>query len=76
MRTREYAGTDLTEIRQFFMEDCDRPYTRVVEDKGLEGFTLSAPNGDYSEEQAASEGRLMYVVVWPRREGGYWAEEY
>lgn len=76
MNTKEYAGTDLQEIREFFMQDSEIRYTRVVEDRGTEGFTLSAPNGDYSEEEAAAEGRLIYVVVWPRAEGGYWAEEY
>lgn len=76
MSTKEYAGTDLREIREFFMRDNDIRYTRIVEDKGPRGFTLSAPNGDYTEEQAAAEGRLIYVVVWPRTEGGYWCEQY
>lgn len=76
MSAKEYAGMDLSEIREFFMQENEIHYTRVVEDKGVDGFTLSAPNGDYSEEQAATEGRLIYVVVWPREGGGYWCEEY
>lgn len=76
MNTKEYAGTDLQEIRDFYLNNNNIRYTKIVEDNGKEGFTLSAPNGDYTEEQAAAEGRLIYVVVWPCKEGGYWAEEY
>jgi hypothetical protein len=74
--TKEYAGTDLQEIREYFTQDHEIRYTRVVKDDGAKGFTLSAPNGDYSEEEAEAEGNLIYVVVWPRAEGGYWCEEY
>lgn len=77
MRSKHYAGTDLQEIRDYFLNDHDIRYTQVVEDKGSQGFTLSAPNGDWTEAEAAAQGRLIYVVVvWPRAEGGYWSEEY
>jgi hypothetical protein len=72
MSTKEYAGTDLNEIRQFFTEDNEIRYTTVVEDRGADGFTLSAPNGEWGEANDVH----IYVVVWPRAEGGYWCEEY
>ena len=71
MSTKEYAGMDLQEIRRFFMEDNEIRYTTVVEERP-DGFTLSAPNGEWGEV----EGVDIYVVVWPRAEGGYWCEEY
>lgn len=72
MNTKEYAGDDLSEIRQFFMQDHDIEYTEVVEDRGVDGFTLSTEN----EEEDCGYGNRLYVVVWPRTEGGYWSEEY
>ncbi len=67
---KEYAGTDLTEIREFFMEDHEIRYTEVVEDRSAEGFTLSTPSDQFDS------GYRLYVVVWPRKEEGYWCEEY
>lgn len=72
MGTKEYAGTDIGEIRQFFMEENEIRYTTVFEDRGADGFTLCAPNGEWGK----AVGAYIYVVVWPRAEGGYWAEEY
>lgn len=69
MNTKEYAGDDLNEIRDFFMHDHEIRYTEVHDDKGVEGFTLST----YPDEDS---GYTLYVVVWPRKEGGYWCEEY
>lgn len=71
MSTKEYAGDDLSEIRTFFMQDNEIPYTEVVEDRGAEGFTLSTEQDDDVEWD-----NRIYVVVWPRKEGGYWCEEY
>lgn len=71
MSTKEYAGDDLSEIRTFFMQDNEIRYTEVVEDRGAEGFTLSTEqDGDVEWDNR------IYVVVWPRTEGGYWCEEY
>lgn len=70
MNTKEYAGDDLSEIRTFFMQDNEIRYTEVVEDRGADGFTLSTPSDEYES------GYCVYVVVWPRAEGGFWCEEY
>lgn len=65
---REYAGTDLVEIRSWYT--TERGYTGVVETKA-DGFTLYRPHHDKPAHDCAQ------VVVWPRRDGGgYWAEEY
>lgn len=69
---KEYAGTDLSEIREFFMRDHEIEYSEVFEDRGPDGFTLSTES---DEEELGYDNRL-YVVVWPRKEGGYWCEEY
>ena len=70
MASKEYAGDDLEEIREFFMRDNEVRYTEVYADKGAEGFTLSTDSDEYES------GYTCYVVVWPRSEGGYWSEEY
>lgn len=69
MSTKEYAGDDLSEIRSFFMQDNEIRYTEVFEDRGAEGFTLNT----FDEDGVTY---ACFVVVWPRKEGGYWCEEY
>lgn len=63
---REYAGTQLGEIRDALMEEG---FSEVGEDLS-NGFTLWRPFDDLPRTQC------VHVTVWPRAEGGYWCEEY
>lgn len=70
MATKEYAGTDLAEIRATLVEEG---FTELHEDNGANGFDLWRP----FDELPSTE--CVHIVVWPRKEedgGGYWAEEY
>jgi hypothetical protein len=64
---REYAGTDLTEIRAALREEG---FTETHEDRGELGFDLWRPfDSNLSHE-------CTHVTVWPRDDGGFWSEEY
>jgi hypothetical protein len=65
--SREYAGTNLTEIRERLREDG---YTEVHEDRGEGGFDLWHPHDDLPSHAC------VHAVVWPREDGGFWVEEY
>lgn len=71
MATKEYAGTDLAEIRAAL---TDEGFTELHADNGASGFDLWRPFDDLPQEHC------VHVIVWPcmehGREGGYWAEEY
>lgn len=63
---REYAGTDLTEIREALREEG---FTEVHEERA-NGFDLWRPFDNHPSHHCT------HVVVWPRDEGGFWSEEY
>lgn len=67
MSTKQYAGTDLAEIREALREEG---FTEVHQDNGARGFDLWQPYDDLAAHEC------VHVVVWPRADGGYWAEEY
>lgn len=67
MTTRQYAGKDLAEIREFLEGEG---FTELETDNGTKGFTLWQPFDDLPAHEC------LHVVVWPRAEGGYWTEEY
>ena len=65
--SREYAGTDLTEIRDALREEG---FTETHEERA-DGFDLWRPFDDEPSHNC------VHAVVWPRTEGGgYWVEEY
>lgn len=64
---KQYAGTDLTEIRDLLSEEG---FTEVHEDRGDAGFDVWRPFGQSPSHECS------HVVVWPRQEGGFWMEEY
>ncbi len=64
---REYAGDDLTEIRQSLHEEG---FTELALNRGKEGFALWRPFAELPSHDCA------WVTVWPRAEGGYWSEQY
>jgi hypothetical protein len=65
---REYAGTDLTDIREALREEG---FTETHEQRA-DGFDLWRPFDDEPSHNC------VHAVVWPRAEdgGGYWVEEY
>lgn len=64
--TKEYAGTDLAEIRECLREEG---FTEVHEER-VDGFDLWRPFDDLPAHECT------HVVVWPNGEGGFWSEEY
>jgi hypothetical protein len=65
--SREFAGTDLTEIRDSLREEG---FTEVHEERGERGFDVWRPFNDLPHTEC------VHATVWPRQDGGYWAEEY
>jgi hypothetical protein len=64
---KEYAGTDLAEIREALREEG---FTEVHEERA-NGFDLWKPFGDLPSHECS------HAVVWPNREdGGFWVEQY
>lgn len=66
MSTKEYAGTDLAEIREYLREEG---FTEVHEERA-DGFDLWRPFDDLPSHAC------VHVTVWPNGEGGFWQEEY
>ncbi len=63
---KAYAGDDVAQIRADYIT---LGFTEVLSDDG-DTFDLWRPYGDLPSSECC------HVVVWPRKEGGYWAEEY
>lgn len=73
---REYAGTDLAEIREALRAEG---FTETMDDRGERGFDVWRPFGDLPSHAC------VHAVVWLRdpnneafkgRLPGYWVEEY
>lgn len=65
---KEFAGTDLTEIRDYLREEG---FTELQEDRGERGFDVYRPFDDLPSTEC------VHATVWPRSEGGgFWVEEY
>jgi hypothetical protein len=67
MNNKEYAGTDLAEIRESLR---DEGFTESFEERA-DGFDLWRPFRDEPHHNC------VHVIVWPRAVyGGYWMEKY